>query len=198
MLDVSLKVSSNFIMSWYNTSYTISNCTLLFLLFFLVQTNFIAESDKFQPVLPSGFLSCQNVLVSADSVGLLYWSCWIIPFNYLLFSWLMYCVHNYFLLGFLDHEVGASFDNLVEITCNPQSFLSWAYVEDCLISPLANLCSCYSISVHCSPSSIDQIFVFSLCWISKSLMKYQIKTRPKFGPPPGWFMIVGIAFLLIP
>lgn len=112
MLDVSLKVSSNFIMSWYNTSYTISNSTLLFLLFFLVQMNIIAELDKFQPVLPVGFLSCQNVLVNADSVGLLYWSCWIIPFNHLLISWPMYCVRDYFLLGFLDNEVEASFDNL--------------------------------------------------------------------------------------
>lgn len=74
MLDVSLKVSSNFIMSWYNTSYTtISNSTLLFLLS------------------PLGFLSCWNFLLSADNVGLLYWSCWRIPFNHLLISWLMYC-----------------------------------------------------------------------------------------------------------
>ena len=57
----------------------------------------------------------------------------------------MYRVHDYSLLDFLDHEVGASFDNLtikLKSCATLKNFLSWVYVEDCLSSPLANVCRC--------------------------------------------------------
>ena len=51
-----------------------------------------------------------------------------------------------------------------------------AYTQKCTHKP--KVCGCYSISISCSPSSIDEIYIFTFMLVSNSIMKHQQK--------PGW------------